>query len=243
MKLALVAIAAEWDRQYLDEWIRWHKSIGIDDVYIITNNWEWTPSGKGVYTGRIDGKVKQLPAYNSWLGMFGKKTAYDWVFFLDIDEFIWPGDCGLKERMARYDWAEAVGFNWRLFGDSGLTEPGVTCLDRFTKCQRGLNKHVKIALKLPTEAYMNSPHTAATDNGFVKTSSVKGQMFTGPFCSSLEYEDGMPFIAHFFCKTKKEYLYRRSFGRADCDQVRPESDFDLHNFNDEEFTGFKEKVK
>ena len=217
MKTAIVAIVAEWDKPYLKEWIEWHQSIGIDDIFVVTNNWDWKPTHKNVWSGRIDGKVKQLPAYNLWLSKLGTTSKYDWAFFIDVDEFIYPGDEGLAALLEKHKDAEAVGLNWKLFGDSGLQEEGTTCLDRFTKCQKGLNKHVKIALKLPTNALMNSPHSAEQFCSYVKAVNVDGQPFEGPFCESTKWREGMPFIAHFFCKTFKEYKYRRSFGRADCD--------------------------
>ena len=39
MKLALVAICSELDaRYYAFEWIKYHKHIGFDDIFIYLNN-------------------------------------------------------------------------------------------------------------------------------------------------------------------------------------------------------------
>lgn len=39
MKTAILCIAAEFERPYLEEWWAWHHNIGFDDIWVLTNNW------------------------------------------------------------------------------------------------------------------------------------------------------------------------------------------------------------
>lgn len=39
MKTATLCIAAEFERPYLEEWWAWHKKLGFDEIWTITNNW------------------------------------------------------------------------------------------------------------------------------------------------------------------------------------------------------------
>ena len=58
MKNAVLAIAAEFERPYIYEWAAWHHSLGFDDIWIVTNNWDLdSPVPVYVKTYRRDGKV------------------------------------------------------------------------------------------------------------------------------------------------------------------------------------------
>lgn len=41
IRIAIVTIASELEHPYIQEWIDYHKSIGITDFYIFANNTEF----------------------------------------------------------------------------------------------------------------------------------------------------------------------------------------------------------
>lgn len=167
--------------------------------------------------------------------------------FLDCDEFLdLNGAFNNVHSMFRNysDWPE-VGFNWVLFGDSNLKFDGnFNVLSRFTHCQKTLNIHTKCALNLShlldVPVKFINPHCTNLDIAVPsKVDATHTHAIYGPFnkeiCDVLEYRS--PFIRHFFCKTKEEYIKRRSFGKADTPSSSPYhkrsiEEFDAHNFNE-----------
>ena len=96
MKLALVAICSELDaRYYVLEWIKYHRHIGFDDIFIYMNNVDKQTRNnlenhKLGYVHLIDwpGEVQQLNAYNDFIK--NKSKEYDWALFIDVDEYFVP---------------------------------------------------------------------------------------------------------------------------------------------------------
>lgn len=42
MTASILAIAAEFEKPYLDEWIAWHlDAVKYDKIYLISNNWTY----------------------------------------------------------------------------------------------------------------------------------------------------------------------------------------------------------
>lgn len=162
MKLALIAICSELDaRYYVLEWIKYHKHIGFDDIFIYLNNVDKhtrdnLENYKLDYVHLIewDGKIQQLRAYNDFIE--NKSKDYDWGLFIDIDEFFVPkGFKDAKEALEFYKDYYAVAFNWKLFGSNGLEKPDYSkgVIERFTKSQIGFNNHIKTALNFKKIRY------------------------------------------------------------------------------------------
>lgn len=55
-QFTIVAIASPLEANYLDEWIEYHKIIGVDHFFIATNNWDWKSSDPCIETIRVDGR-------------------------------------------------------------------------------------------------------------------------------------------------------------------------------------------
>jgi hypothetical protein len=49
MKTAVVAIAGEAEKYYIDEWINYHLKIGFNKIYLYINNWEFTTNNSNVH--------------------------------------------------------------------------------------------------------------------------------------------------------------------------------------------------
>ena len=96
MKLALVAICSELDaRYYALEWIKYHRHIGFDEIFIYLNNVDKQTRNNlencklgYVHLIEWDGICQQIPAYNDFISRFSKD--YDWALFIDVDEFFVP---------------------------------------------------------------------------------------------------------------------------------------------------------
>lgn len=255
MKLALVAICSELDaRYYALEWIKYHRHIGFDDIFIYLNNVDKQTRNnlenhKLGYVNLIDfpGMCQQLPAYNDFICKFGE--VYDWALFIDVDEFFVPNRFkDAKEAFAYYRDYYGVGFNWKLFGSNGHEKADYSkgVIERFTRSQKGLNRHIKTALnlKLANERLVTNdvrfcnPHfvgIAARCYFTIRADTLAYAL--GPFAKVDDLlADGysMPYIAHYVTKSKEECVERRSRVRADTPTPRPDVDsfWNEHNVNE-----------
>ena len=93
-QLAICSIFKNEGR-YIQEWIEYHKLIGVDHFYLYDNDstddisvlQKYLDDGT-VTLNRISGKAQQMPAYNHFLQNY-KQEVY-WAAIIDLDEFIIP---------------------------------------------------------------------------------------------------------------------------------------------------------
>lgn len=236
LKVALVCIAKDEDR-YIDEWVRWHTSIGFTKVFVYSNNWRIGREMEGVVEVPFDGQAMQMKAYTNWLDH--RSAGFDWAAFFDVDEFLNTHGKDVRELLSHRSTYPAIAVNWRMFGDSGLTEDdgSRSVLSRFVMCSTRLHPLVKTIVNLKRYPkpirFSHNPHIP--DNGVLD--------LDGKFSGNANTEPvERPFMElnHYFCKTWPEFLNTKmKRGRADCvadgsdDHVlRTRQDFDRLNFNE-----------
>ena len=131
---------------YLLEWLAYHKSIGIDEFCIFSND---CTDGTNLILNRLDqmGVVKhydnplgprmdpQRAAYSRANRMDWVKSA-DWVLIVDADEFlnVHVGDRTVDALIDACGAPDAISVNWRLMGSQGqakMSDDLVT--ERFTR--------------------------------------------------------------------------------------------------------------
>ncbi len=138
--LSLVA-CARWENEYIAEWLNYHRSIGVDHIYLYCNDDQ--PDGLYAqvlpYLAGPDPFVTfiyypfvghQRYMYRHFLRHFLRENA--WIGFIDIDEFIQIMDSSpLPQFIGRFDeqW-DAISINWLFFGTCGFKErpPGSVLL-------------------------------------------------------------------------------------------------------------------
>jgi hypothetical protein len=228
MKVALVCIAKNEDN-YIQEWIDYNLKLGFDHIFIYRNNWKFESSNKNVTVIDFPGEVMQLHAYNDFIkNNVGK---YDWTAFFDVDEFlVLKKHYSVKDFIKDYENNFSIAINWVVFGDNGLTEiieNNYSVLERFTKRQIGVERHVKTITKITDNVRYVNPHFAN-----ISWVSPEGKSGNGPFHPN--GSDEIAQINHYLCKTKKEYIEKMNRGRADAPFPREFKDYDIHNFNDVE---------
>jgi hypothetical protein len=119
----------------------------------------------------------------------------------------------INEWIGNYEKYDAIGINWKYFGDSGLTkiENNNYSVSRFTKCQVGLNKHIKTIINTKKTKNLNSIHICChcTNKSLSQSStiSVDGKNYIcGPHNSKdLDVCEKIAYLAHFRCKTIEEW--------------------------------------
>ncbi|MGJ8611265.1 MAG: glycosyltransferase family 2 protein [Octadecabacter sp.] len=119
---------------YLLEWLAYHKSIGITDFCIFSND---CTDGTNLMLNRLDqmGVVKhfdnplgprmdpQRAAYSRANQIDWVKSA-DWVLIVDADEFlnIHVGDRSIDALIDACGAPDAISINWRLMGSQGQSK-------------------------------------------------------------------------------------------------------------------------
>jgi len=235
MKVALVCVAKNEDN-YIQEWINYNKKLGFDDIIIYQNDWRTPIDDPNVIKIEFDGVNQQLNSYKHFINNnYGK---YDWVAFFDVDEFlVLKKHNNIKDFISDYSEFNGIGINWVLFGDNNHTSVvgnNYSVLERFTKRQIGVDKHIKTICKMSANPNFRSPHNP--DNlTWVDTNYNTG---SGSF-----NENGLDNVAqlnHFFTKTKEEFKSKIDRGRSDIKNFRNLSEFDPHNINEiEDLTALK----
>lgn len=223
MKIALIALARD-ENPYAEEWLDYHFRLGVDDAYLVQHA-GWRYDGRsfpGLHRCTAGLKSKQRDVVNDWLGEC--RSDYDWALLIDLDEFIClkNGDASLKDFLARYDYANGICLNWRYFGDSGRTEDGdYRIVERFTRCQRGLDGWVKQAVHLsraPKNTWMADVHTPMLGMDTRATIAILPEVYnvSGRHCQtklSVNYDDlgeclDIAWLAHYRTKTYGEWIRR-----------------------------------
>lgn len=145
MKILLVAIVKNENR-YLDEWVDYHYNLGFDQIVLCDNNdidGEVITNDKVIVEDFVGQhkerhiKVRyygtQQDAYNYCYKKYNEE--YDWIAYLDIDEFLTPLKTDIKTYLSNLpDTADVVYINWKCYGDNGhIHYENKPVLERFTQ--------------------------------------------------------------------------------------------------------------
>lgn len=131
--ICMVAIARD-ECSFLDEWIAYHRVLGIDHFFIydddpITSLKQFLePHGQSINVidwykrGTRDSLIdRRCAAYRDALTRV--QASFDWVIFSNIDEFlVLPCTESLPQFLKRFDRFSQVSFNRYLFGHNGCVD-------------------------------------------------------------------------------------------------------------------------
>ena len=250
MRIGICAIAKNED-DYIDEWIRYHLKLGVDQICIFQNNWRYSgpfTESFHVHWYAQDGEVQQLNAYNRFLHNANLSIQeLDWCAFIDVDEYICVRDVSrsFQDILEEFQAYPSLAINWRLFGSSRLSwDCSHDVVTRFTKCEAVLNKHIKqvVNLKMMREnGMLSKAHFVNPHYGNWTAVNLQKNAVVGPF-NTQQLDQVQPLeLNHYVVKTWDECLAKCSRGRADVSCKRnAEEFFREHDKNDIENTVAKE---
>lgn len=251
MEIALVCIAKDEDH-YIDEWLKYHFKLGFTRAFVYQNNWRYK-GDKSQYENvewiEFDGEYMQMKAYNDFID--NMSNGIDFAGFFDVDEFLClKKDADAQQFFSRYSDYYAFCVNWRLFGDNGLKnviDDNWSVVERFTRCQDKMNKHIKTFLNINRCKnmfhFVNPHYVDASLQYDIVVDSTKDHFVHGPFNENASNEVAQ--LNHYNIKTFEEYQMKMARGRADCTPDHPLYHYSLqlfneHNFNDvEDMTALK----
>lgn len=218
-KVLLCAIAKQ-ENLYIKEWVEYHLKLGFDHITIYDNN---EPDGErisdvvGCYpnVNIIDFRGKhqkscemQVAAYNACYKGAG---AYDWVMFMDIDEFLWFKDYNSIKPFLEQHWvkkANVIRFHWKCYSDNGkLKYEDLPVMERFTEeCKdKSVNYHMKQLYRtnLGTLRIVNVHYTNHVNNIYYPDGKPAPYITT---TRDKNIHDSIAHIKHYVTKSLEEYV-------------------------------------
>lgn len=225
--LAIVAIAKN-EGDYIEEWIAYYKTVGVNRVYLYENNGtdnmrekiqSYIDNGFVVYHN-FPGEAKQLPAYNHAIQKYGHKTRY--MAMVDCDEFLVPTKdkfnlfAAVSEVFASSHHSGGIGVNWCVFGSGGKIEkePGLL-MERFqmrAKDDAWNNKLIKTIVDPRLVKKFVSPHFAIFRFGSWCV-DTKGKRVGTWYIDDVDFS--VLRCNHYFCKSVQEFKSKQARGLAD----------------------------
>lgn len=145
MKCSICAIAKN-ENNYIREWCEYHLGIGFDSIYVFDNN---DMDGEKIrdaigdlvgvnvdtcFRGKND-RMHQSEAYTLYYKLH--RNEFDWIAFIDVDEFITIVDSDIKDFLSgeKFKNADGIRLCWQCYTDNGLVrvEDGNYSVSRFTE--------------------------------------------------------------------------------------------------------------
>lgn len=260
--LPVLVCIAKLEQNYIEEFVRYHLSLGFVRIYLFDN--EDVPTyeellrpyvdakqlvvfhlpGNNYYFTHGEGMRAYVPVQNLALHIFTERFAPDpqitHVAHIDIDEFIvlkkHKNICEFINEYIKDD-CVGIGMNWRFFGSSfnkdDIKKP---VIERFTMCAKLGDKHIKTIFRKDRLLKFDGCHTIKTTSGYIK--STDGTIINGPYNESAPID--VIQVNHYKCKTLPEYRYIRTRLRADIANIAnktPEdvdADFKKYDINEVE---------
>lgn len=218
MNFLLCAIA-KCENKYILEWVQWHLRLGFNKIVIYDNN---DPEGERIsdaidlagveivdWRGRKQASCEtQVAAYND---CYKKHLDVDWIFFLDIDEFLeFKEDISLKSFFMNV-WtknANVIKFHWKCYSDSGYIDEQnglVTETYKELCTDRNTNLNTKSAYRAGLENLKILNVHYCNDVGKIYYQS--GSVCKSP-CSTtdnyINYDNG--WVRHYVTKSLEEFV-------------------------------------
>jgi Glycosyl transferase family 2 len=225
LRLAVCAIFKN-EAPFLEEWLAWHRVIGVSHFFLYDNG--STDGGADLIRGAADITLSdwprrpgQLAAYRDVIAHHARR--YDWVAFIDVDEFIHPlEDDTVWPALARADGFSAMLVHWRVFGPSGWDHrpPGLVLenyIQRSPDDDAG-NRHVKTIVRGADvlDAGIN-PHEFATSG---PVCNAAGQAVPNIAIQTTACHQHLV-INHYQSRSRQDWAEKLARGSAMIEQAGP----------------------
>lgn len=237
MKVAIIAIA-KCENLYVNEWVNYHLHMGFDNIIICDNN---NSDGEKISDVINDDRVIILNYHDkgcvqpmAYTEEFLKyKNSYDWIAFIDIDEFIVLDEKyhnSIKEFLSdsMFEKADVIRLSWKILTtktELDVVDGNYNVFDRFKDTFEDVNvsKFVKSIIKGNIEYvggrllghgyYKNHNLTAMSADGKI-CDNTWNRIHTGPIYVNA-------WINHYPTKTIGEYVRQKFFrGGPNANNVR-----------------------
>jgi len=227
--LSLCFIARDEHQRDLDEFICYHKLLGVEKFYAYDNGSK-VPLSETLKKYDDDlvsiiecpGEAMQMRAYNDCIHRFNQETK--WLLVVDCDEFVVPKTKDtIPEILCDYDLVPGcggLGINWKIFGSNKhLTKPDGLVIENYTMAMAESHvesRHIKTCLKMEhTLRPAGDPHSFTYKPGYV-CMNENYIPIVGPFSNHSSSKIG---INHYCLKSLEEYKINK-LGRPRADTTK-----------------------
>lgn len=247
MKVAACSIARNESRD-IGEWLLYHFLIGFDMIILFDHLSDDDTGGTarraaaGSFDLRLlrwnsDHQSPQDHAYRFAYENFGK--AFDWMFFIDTDEFFVPArHKTVHEFLREFRDESAIAINWLCYGSSGhLDFPGGLVTESFThRSVNGFsaNRHVKVFVRPEfISGVSNNPHYFSLNDGARYVDAEKHEVrWLKPGKTESVRGTDIARINHYFTRSRAHFLEKlRRPVACDIHQKRAD-DFNAYDRNE-----------
>lgn len=215
-RICIVAIVKD-EEPFLDEWLFYHRLIGVDHFFLYDDDLAFPLrtlfKHHADYLTIIDwhGKDKELSGRNNqtkayWHAIENYIRYYEWVAFIDADEFIvlpaW--DDQIHKFLDEFEDASAISLNWHVFGHNGYYEtPQGLITSSLTRRMQTPNVNVKTITRTQNIVGIDTAHFCKLNAGLwfdANHKSYNDDLYEG------KTERG--YINHYQCRSFKHWMSR-----------------------------------
>jgi hypothetical protein len=228
LRIAVCAIARN-ERDYLLEWVAWHRLAGFAGIHVYDNVSDDGTSevlaaldAAGVvhrtHWPRREGVPPQRHAYQHFLETGAGQ--YDWVLVCDLDEFVVPRTGTVEEfirrGLERDPSITAFALPWLVFGSGGQEEQRAgLVVERFTNCAEKPGPSVKTLVRSDAVLAMRT-HVADLMWGRYADNRFESPRWSDRMpIDVVDAVDGEVLVHHYFTKSRAEWTRRRQLPKAD----------------------------
>lgn len=224
-----IIVSIKDENKYLDEWITYHKKLGVNHIFIIDNN-------------DIDGEdpcdiINKYNDYITYINERGNrildfqvitykiiynkfKQLYDWFIFIDIDEFITlNADNNINDYLSRniFDTVDQICLNWTIYDDNDLiyADYSIPVQKRFTRRMEydydkeyPLYNLQKCILRGNLNIDEHRIHNIVNFNIPFYTVNNRGDELNQLYGSS-EHNEDLAYIKHYITKSLEEFIIKK----------------------------------
>lgn len=223
-KIAICAIFKDEARDLL-EWLAYHRMMGVDHFFLYDNGSSDGGSdlirrcsfARNVTLTRWHDRPGQLSAYNHFRVHYSRN--FDWVGFIDIDEFIVPlaGDSirDILERTVYQPFAQIM-LQWLVFGPSGHDRrpPGLVMENYTRRLPETLDASLHIKSLVRTARMLGIDYTPHAAECSGPACNSRGDEMLPYAIQPVECHEVMV-VNHYFTKSREDWEVKRRRGRGD----------------------------
>lgn len=223
MRYLTLGSCLKHEEPYMRDFVTYHRSVGVE--HFVFYDREYHPM-KEMFKNDPDVEIVHFPdiPFNvhaiAWANLIGlNKGKTKWLALIDADQVLVPAQKDdIREVLRDYEQFASLQCNWHTFGSSGQIEKIEGSLyERFLKRavpHEGVNNHTQFICQPDrTQAIRtDDPHHPHVNPGEVSVNTNKVPVH-GPF--NIPPLHDKLWIAHYFTKSKSEWLLKNAKGRAD----------------------------
>ena len=224
-----IIVSIKDENKYLDEWITYHKKLGVNHIFIIDNNDINGEDPCGIinkyndYITYINERGNRILDFQviTYKIIYNKfKQLYDWFIFIDIDEFITLNvDNNINDYLNRniFDNVDQICLNWTIYDDNDLiyADYSIPVQKRFTRRMEydydkeyPLYNLQKCILRGNLNIDEHRIHNIVNFNIPFYTVNNRGDELNQLYGSS-EHNEDLAYIKHYITKSLEEFIIKK----------------------------------